>query len=139
MAGNNWASSNMALNTNKGGLVSNTGHWGGDGVLGNGNSWGSGIAMSNGWGSCIAVSNGWGSNGSWVSDGWDGSNGLNVNVWLSSWVNLASGIMDVGLSRWVSLTAQVMQVGLSSRVDLSSNIKRGWESSTDGGDGMSIT
>merc|ERR1719204_2808857 len=47
--------------------------------------------------------------------------------------------MDVGLSLWVSLTAQVMKVGLSSRVDLSSNIKRGWESSTDGGDGMSIT
>ena len=112
-ARNNWASSNMALNTNKGGLVSDTGHWGGDGVLGNGNSWGSGIAMSNGWGGGIAVSNGWGgssiavvssiadgwgSNGSWVSDGWDGSNGLNVNVWLSSWVNLASGIVNVGLS-----------------------------------------
>merc|ERR1719447_1172868 len=47
--------------------------------------------------------------------------------------------MDVGLSLWVSLTAQVMKVGLSSRVDLSSNIKRGWESSTDGGNGMSIT
>ena len=77
MASNNWASSNMALNTNKGGLVSDTGHWGGDGVLGNGNSWGSGIAMSNGWGSGIAVSNGWGGGSiavvSSIADGW-GSN-----------------------------------------------------------------
>ena len=32
-----------------------------------------------------------------------------------------------------------MDVGLSSWVKLTSNIKRGWESSTDGGNGMSIT
>ena len=62
-----------------------------------------------------------------------------MDVLLSSWGSLASGVMDVGLSLWVSLSAQVMKVGLSSRVDLSSNIKRGWESSTDGGNGMSIT
>merc|ERR1711962_1605543 len=61
-----------------------------------------------------------------------------MDVLLSSWGSLASGVMDVGLSLWVSLTTQVMKVGLSSRVDLSSNIKRGWESSTDGGNGMSI-
>merc|ERR1712121_633723 len=127
----------MALNTNKGGLVSNTGHWSGDGVLGNGNSWGSGIAMSNGWGGGIAVSNGWGggsiavvssitdgwgSNGSWVSDGWDGSNGLDVNIWLSSRVNLASGIVDVGLISWGSLTGSVMDVLLSCWGSLASGV-----------------
>merc|ERR1712076_251295 len=62
-----------------------------------------------------------------------------MDVLLSSWGSLASGVMEVGLSLWVSLTAQVMKVGLSSRVDLSSNIKRGWESGTNGGDGMSVT
>merc|ERR1719474_1019235 len=104
-ARNNWASSNMALNTDKSGLVSDSSHGWGSNSLGKGN-WGCSIAVSNSWGSVTIVSSiadGWGSgdwggsNGSWGKSGQRSSNGLNVHIGLSSRVSLTSGIVDVGL------------------------------------------
>merc|ERR1719474_2428942 len=122
-ARNNWASSNMALNTDKSGLVSDSSHSWGSNSLGKGN-WGSSIAVSNGWGSVAIVSSiadGWGSgdwggsNGSWGKSGQRSSNGLNVHIGLSSRVSLTSSIVDVGLSSWGSIvsgvTSSIMDIG----------------------------
>merc|ERR1719381_206366 len=104
-ARNNWASGNMALNTDKSGLVSDSSHSWGSNSLGKGN-WGCSIAVSNGWGSIAIVSsvadgwgsgNGGGSNGSCRKSRQRSSNGLDVHIGLSSRVSLTSGIVDVGL------------------------------------------
>merc|ERR1719259_932019 len=144
---NNGASDNLALNSNKSGVMSDSGY---------------------GWGS----SNCWGGGDGWGSNGDGGSDGLKVDVGLSCWIGLARcvmhillsgdllvdvlngsrgiiatsitrGIVDVGFSSRGSITASIsgsiMDVGLGSWVKLSSDIKGGWESSTDGGNSTSIS
>merc|ERR1719259_1055902 len=177
---NNGASDNLALNSNKSGVMSDSGHgWGGNGATSNGSTSNGSVSCSvsdspDGWGSGDGrgSSNCWGGGDGWGSNGDGGSNGLKVDVGLSSWIGLARcvmhillsgdllvdvlngsrgiiatsitrGIVDVGFSSRGSITASIsgtiMDVGLGSWVKLSSDIKGGWESSTDGGNSTSIS
>merc|ERR1719295_908315 len=143
--------------------MSDPGHgWGGN-SLGNGNG---GSSDSNSWGSGDGRggSDGWGSNGLKVDVGlscWIGLARCVMHILLSGdllvdilngsrgggsiviTTSITRGIVDVGLSSRGSITASIsggiMDVGLGSWVELSSNIKRGWESSTNGGNSTSVS
>merc|ERR1719259_1267178 len=113
---NNGASDNLALNSNKSGVMSDSGYgWGGNslgngnGGSSNGNSWSSGNGAtsngstsdsSDGWGSGDGrgSSNCWGGGDGWGSNGDGGSNGLKVDVGLSCWIGPARCVMHILLS-----------------------------------------
>merc|ERR1719204_808800 len=116
----NGASDNLALDSNKSSVMSDSGHCWGSNSLGNGkggssnsNSWGSGNGTasdgsisssvsdsSDGWGSGDGrgSSNGWGGSDGWGSNGEGCSNGLKVDVGLSCWIGLARCVMHILLS-----------------------------------------
>merc|ERR1719259_873509 len=126
---NNGASDNLALNSNKSGVMSDSGYgWGGNslgngnGGSSNGNSWSSGNgATSNGSTSDGSVSgsvscsvsdssDGWGSgDGRGSSNCWGGGDG-----WGSNGDGGSDGLkVDVGLSCWIGLARCVMHILLS--------------------------